>query len=185
MSCCRGHASKYWCENHPDVYKDEDRNQYCVFHAPKEHKDIPTEAFNALFFEHVDHCIESGQPCNLSLTIIPGDINFGAYNAEKPLPEINLKEAVFEGAVDFSNVTFGGKIDLTRTAFMKEVTFLNADFKDEVVFFDSVFEMKVNLKSVKFEKIVCISWGSFKAGADMGGTQYGGKLILKRPCYDQ
>ena len=184
MSCCRGHASKYWCERHPDVYKDESGNNYCVFHAPSVHKDLPAKLFNDLFFEEINRAIENKEPSNLSLAIIPSDIDFGGYNEEKPLPEMDLKEAVFEGAVDFSNVTFGGKIDLTRTEFMKEVSFLNADFRDEALFFDSVFDMKVNFKAVKFEKIVCISWGSFKAGADMGGTKYGGKLLLKRPAHD-
>jgi hypothetical protein len=183
-TCCRGHASKYWCENHPSVYKDNDGNSYCVFHAPSDHKDIPEEAFNALFFEHIDHCIEQNIPCNLSLAIIPGDINFGDYNDAKPLPPIDFQQAVFEGAVDFSGVTFGGKFDITRTEFLKEVSFSKADFRDEALFFDSIFNMKVDFKDVAFEKIVCISWGSFKAGADMGGTQYGGKLLLKRPSHD-
>ncbi|MEE9542353.1 MAG: pentapeptide repeat-containing protein [Thermodesulfobacteriota bacterium] len=184
MSCCRGHASRYWCERHPDVYKDKYKNYYCVFHAPSEHKDIPPELFNDLFFQEIAHAVENEEPCNLSLAIIPGDIDFAIFNDESPLPQIDFKEAVFEGAVDFSNVTFGGKIDLTRTEFLKEVSFLNADFKDEALFFDSIFNMKVNFKDVKFEKIVCISWGSFKAGADMGGTQYGGKLLLKRPSHN-
>ncbi len=184
MSCCRGHASKYWCERHPDVYKDKDGNHYCVFHAPSGHKDIPDNLFIDLLFEEIDHAIGKDEPCSLMHAIIPSDVDFGKYDEANPLPALDLKEALFEGAVDFSNVTFGGKLDLTRTEFMKEVSFLSADFKDEALFFDSIFNMKVDLKDVTFEKIVCISWGSFKAGADMGGTSYGGKLLLKRPSIE-
>ena len=184
MSCCRGHASNYWCERHPDVYKDKEKNKYCVFHAPTEHKDILDNLFLDLLFAEIDHAIKEDKPCSLMQAIIPADVDFSVYNESNPLPVLNLREATFEGAVNFSNVTFGGKVDFTRTEFLKEVSFLKADFKDEALFFDSVFNMKVDFKEVQFEKIVCISWGSFKAGADMGGTQYGGKLLLKRPTHD-
>lgn len=184
MSCCRSHASKYWCERHPDVYKDGDANKYCVFHAPSGHKDVDDDQFLALLFAEIDHATNENEPCSLMQAIIPSDVDFTRYNESNPLPALNLREALFEGAVDFSNVTFGGKVDLTRTEFMKEVSFFKADFKDEALFFDSIFNMKVDLKEVTFEKIVCISWGSFKDGADMGGTSYGGKLLLKRPIIE-
>jgi hypothetical protein len=181
MSCCRGNSTKYWCERHPDVYKDSDRNKYCVFHAPAGHKDIPDELFNDLIFEEIEHAITKSEPFSLMQAIIPGDIDFSRYNESHQMPPFNLREAHFEGVVNFSGVVFGGKVDLSRTEFLKEVSFLGADFKDEIIFFDSIFHKKVDLKNVTFEKIVCISWGSFLDGADMGGSSYGGKLLLKRP----
>lgn len=184
MTCCRGYSTNYWCERHPDVYKDEDGNQYCVFHSPSDEKGIPENLFNDLLFEEIEHALSKSEPCNLMKAVISGDIDFGKYGESHPLPEMNLKEARFEGAVDFSNVTFGGKVDITRTEFMEKVSFLKADFKDEALFFDSIFHKKVDLKEVTFEKIVCISWGSFMEGADMGGSSYGGKLLLKRPIVE-
>lgn len=176
-----GYSTKYWCERHPDVYKDKKRNWYCVFHAPAGEKGLEETLFNDLLFEEIAHRVGNDEPCNLMKAVIPGDIDFGRYDKANPLPELNLREARFEGYVDFSDVTFGGKLDLTRTEFLKEVSFFKAEFKDEAIFFDSIFNMKVDLKEVTFEKIVCISWGSFLAGADMGGSSYGGKLLLKRP----
>ena len=181
MACCRGYSTKYWCERHPDVYKDNDGNQYCVFHAPSGEKGIEDTLFIDLLFDEIDHGTSKEEPCSLVKAIIPCDVNFSRYDSSHPFPALNLREAVFEGAVDFSNVIFSGMVDLTRTEFMKEVSFSCADFKDEAIFFDSIFHEKVDLKNVTFEKIVCISWGSFLAGADMGGSSYGGKLLLKRP----
>jgi hypothetical protein len=181
MSCCRGYSTNYWCERHPDIYKDGKKNKFCVFHAPAEHKGIPPDIFNGLLFDEIDHAISNGGPCNLQKAVIPSDVAFQRYDQAHPMPPLDLREALFEGAVDFSNVIFSGKVDLTRTEFLKEVSFLDSEFQDEVIFFDSIFNMKVDLKGVTFEKIVCISWGSFKDGADMSGTSYGGKLLLKRP----
>lgn len=63
MPCCRTKKKQYqWCKPFPVVeYKDQEGNEYCVFHAPHGKKGIYPEEFNKTIFDRISQSLENGK----------------------------------------------------------------------------------------------------------------------------
>ena len=64
MPCCKSKERPAWCGDEEVVYTDEDGKEYCLFHAPKEHKGMSVEEFNERVFQRIRETPE-GEECNL------------------------------------------------------------------------------------------------------------------------
>ena len=53
MGCCVGAKYGNWCEGEAIVWEDGERNEYCVFHAPAEHKKVNSQEFSDAFFKKI------------------------------------------------------------------------------------------------------------------------------------
>jgi len=74
MPCCKAYR---WCRDLPVVdYKDNQGNEYCLFHAPKDEKGISLEEFNEFVFKKIENEIKGNMDCDLAETIFEGDIDF-------------------------------------------------------------------------------------------------------------
>ncbi|MEE8575026.1 MAG: pentapeptide repeat-containing protein [Thermodesulfobacteriota bacterium] len=190
-----------WCKHLPSKYRDGEGNKYCILHLPK----WDLNEFNELIYDEIDLAWEESRPCDLSGTVFQGAISFSRYDKDHPLPELNLNDAIFIGGADFSKTRFGGKTGFRKTNFQGATTFEDAVFDDEVHFeeahfrgetsfdrtefkgkarfFDSTFEQKVTFEKAVFWKEMYLSWGSFKAGAELGSVTYHTNPVLKRPPF--
>lgn len=179
MSCCKAKEYGDWCSDLLPVYTDRDGNQYCAFHAPREHKYMSFEIFNKYVFERIQKAKDNNKLCNLIGTIFPGDINLGNFI---PLPEINFSNALFAGKVDFSSSIFKGNADFSSVIFEKEVnfrgtrlelaTFLKAMFKNDLDFMLATFKKEINFTGTIFEGETMFWICSFEALGVFVGSEF-------------
>jgi uncharacterized protein YjbI with pentapeptide repeats len=141
----------FWCKDIPVVdYKDEEGNEYCVFHAPRGKKGISVKEFNTLIFKKISEATE-GKICNLSGTVFEGDITFGGLH-EKILPSIDFTSAVFSGKTAFSRVTFREEAKFPYAKFIEESDFFGVRFFGNTNFAIAEFSEMANFTSTEFRE---------------------------------
>lgn len=149
MVCCKCSELK-WEDPQEPVWTDPaDGKEYCVFHAPKEHKQVregrplSVDEFNALISERIQATVDSeeeGARCDLRGVVFPGDI---CFEKACPLPAISFHHARFEGAADFDRASFRGAANFIAVRFGGEASFWKASFGGEVVFGGTSFGGRV------------------------------------------
>ncbi|MDO9083665.1 MAG: pentapeptide repeat-containing protein, partial [Humidesulfovibrio sp.] len=133
MPCCKC-KEHHWPAPQPEVYTDEAGQDYCLFHAPAEHKGMSVDDFNAKVFARIDAFkakpkTSGADPfCNFDGTIFHGDISFMAYDKDNPLPSMYFAKAAFIDNVEFYTATFSGEADFGGTTFSGEADFGRATF---------------------------------------------------------
>ncbi|TIH13498.1 hypothetical protein D0S45_14385 [Marinifilum sp. JC120] len=165
MACCVGVKHGYWCSDRDASYIDGEGNEYCIFHAPAEHKyyekyvegeeqqleRMPDTEFNNLVISRINSCIQDGKDewegrstwwgknprCNLSGTIFPTDISFESI---KKFPAIKFDHCTFKGIVDFSGCEFETETSFFCTLFELYVVFADNIFAGNVSFDGSIFD---------------------------------------------
>lgn len=146
MPCCRS----TWCKDEKIVYTDKKKNEYCIFHAPKEHKGKTLIEFNSLVFEKIKKSKKENVPCDLSETIFPGSIDFTEFSNDNPLPELNFSKTIFNGKANFKWVTFSRKVDFWRTKFFGETDFYSVNFNGEADFNHTTFSDEADSEGTIF-----------------------------------
>ncbi|MCG2710696.1 MAG: pentapeptide repeat-containing protein [Thermodesulfovibrionales bacterium] len=150
MPCCKSEEYYKWCKDLPVVdYKDGEGNEYCIFHAPQGKKGVSVEEFNKLVFEEIIKAKNAGKFCDLSGTVLEGDISFDEFNEDNPLPEILFYEAIFSGNAHFSRVVFSGNADFSETVFNGQVGFFGTTFSKAAFFQRAAFS-----KNAVFSKFI-------------------------------
>lgn len=180
MPCCKAGDYK-WCEDLPVVdYKDEEGNEYCVFHAPKGKKNITIQEFNKLVFDKIEKAKKDNAKCDLSATIFEGPIKFSQFNEDNPLPAINFNGAKFEEVADFIGTSFGGLTDFSW-AHLGPVNFYKAKFDLMVVFFFTQFSSGAEFRWAKFNDVAVFSLTRFYSETQFLGETFKGAFFLQ--CY--
>jgi uncharacterized protein YjbI with pentapeptide repeats len=186
MACCMSEEAQ-WCKDLSVVdYKDEERYEYCVFHAPQGHKDISLEEFNKLVFEKINKAKSENKPCNLSLTIFEGDISFQTFNDNNFLPTINFVKAKFSGEANFRDVQFSGVATFWGTQFSGVANFaqakfsgvpnfVKAKFSGEADFWDAQFNEKAFFLKAKFSGEADFVMAKFSREVNFGDAQFIGE----------
>jgi hypothetical protein len=163
MPCCKAQEFGNWCEEAPLVdWRDKEGKEYCLFHAPAEHKNITTEEFNQLVFVQIDKAINEERECKLSGTIFIDDINFSRYNEDRPLPDINLNNAFFPKMVSFQSTHFSDYAWFRDVKFQGWTDFRLAEFKGP----------RVSLESAKFYKLVQFNGAKFYKNENNGSNEF-------------
>lgn len=108
------------------VWTDHDGKEYCILHAPTEHKGTTPKKFNDLIFFIINKSATNDQWCDLSNTIFPWEILFSKATIGPSIPHI-----------DFSNSTF-----------KKRTTFADFDTKNRFILDNSTFESSLQLHRV-------------------------------------
>lgn len=139
MSCCKAIETGSWCSeiHNPDyerVYKDENGNEYCLFHAPHVKKGMSVENFNKIIFNRISAHYQSKKNCNLSGTIFPNKISFDRFDDHKSMPAVNFGSCVFCGDVSFKRVNFSAETIFDCVHFCERVDFYGAKFNGPVYF---------------------------------------------------
>jgi uncharacterized protein YjbI with pentapeptide repeats len=134
MACCKCEWFK-WADPQEPVWTDPaGGNEYCVFHAPKEHKldlagrPFSVDEFNALVSERIQATVDLANTtawCDLRGTVFPGRVDFVIPG---PFPLISFHSARFESAANFSSATFDMNADFWNVRFEGEANFSYATF---------------------------------------------------------
>jgi uncharacterized protein YjbI with pentapeptide repeats len=138
LPCCK--AKEYgWCKDLEPVkgYKDDQGNEYCVFHAPAGEKGVSLDEFNQMVFTRLNDfnaLSEEEQTsnvwCDLAGTVFEGHIDFSEVNEKKELPAVTFFEAKFTKGADFILATFNGKADFHGATFSEEANFAGVTFSE-------------------------------------------------------
>lgn len=111
MACCKCIEHR-WDDPQDVVYRDQEGNEYCVFHAPAEHKGMPVDDFHALISERIQATIDledAKAVCNLRGTVFPKSVCFAS---EADLPKLILDSGCFAGDVILISNRISGMLSL-------------------------------------------------------------------------
>ncbi|MGE4424511.1 MAG: pentapeptide repeat-containing protein [Pseudodesulfovibrio sp.] len=183
MSCCM--CEKYHWDPQEVVYEaPEDGKEYCLFHAPAEHKyaapnsnKMSIDEFNAQVAERIQEIVDledENACCNLRGAVFPGELSFSA----RTVPRIIFDSACFKGKVSFHGVVFQGGMSFEESIFenvvefrlcgvdgeasfegsrfAKTTVFAGMTFEKRVSFDDSVFSGNVNFQDIKCTKFLTL-----------------------------
>ena len=154
MACCMAEKYDGWCEN--EITQIVDGKEYCIFHAPIEHKWITDEKFETKVFEKIKlqesihYLYEQGDidkgELGLNKLFFPEvifpNIRF-SFDNNIPVPfEIQFYKCSFLGKADLSDITYGAKVSFKKckfnqhalfdgVVFLKEVDFTCCDFSEK------------------------------------------------------
>ncbi|WP_291325283.1 pentapeptide repeat-containing protein [Desulfovibrio sp. UCD-KL4C] len=184
MACCIGAKHDHWCKVHDIVYIDKEGNEYCVFHAPSDHKyrhkngpKVTAEQFNHLVFSIANSYADRSQQqneyieCNLSGTIFPYDINFSLCNTDKILESLNFNDCLFKGIASFNGCRLNGCSSFNRTTFKGKALFDAATFNGECNF-KCTFELDSYFKNCTFTQSACFEQTQFIKGAFFNNAMF-------------
>ena len=172
MGCCKCEEHK-WDDPQPVVYTDpEDDKEYCLFHAPAEHKGVSVDEFNERVSERIQATIDLEDEkalCDFSGTIFPGDMYFTPAST---LPEISFNnvsfgedvsfgEVSFRGSSLFSGASFEGHAIFSKASFDKDTDFSKVSFNGNADFNEASFEWEVNFNEAHFKSIASFEGANF------------------------
>lgn len=175
MVCCKANKFGHWCEELPIVYTDNDSKDYCLFHAPKEHKGLSIEAFKWEVHGLIQAAITAESKCDLSGTVFPGAIDFQIDEDFDSFPAMVFKGATFWGKADFSSAYFSGEANFENTTFFDEADFRYARFPKAT---------KANFNSVHFSKLATFSAATFMENADFSNAIFEGYANFSATTFD-
>lgn len=155
MSCCK--CEKYgWKDIQPTVFQAPrgKQREYCVFHAPSEHKSVSNSAFTKLVEDRIklfDNSKETERvddylACNFAGTIFPHQTSF-ELPTNKP---IILEHAKFRGNARFEGENFNSSVYFSCAIFYGNAWFQNARFNGFASFVDVVFKEQACFNDTTF-----------------------------------
>ena len=198
-------APKYkWCNSNASPHTDDEKNQYCIYHAPEGCKDdTAPKDFNKLIFKKIRQDNAAHGASDISGTVFEDDIDFKKFYKKYPKSSINFTSAVFGGTADFEGVKFNASVSFKGVRFKGPARFKGATFKKEINFEEAVFEVeadfegatfisksqffdaqfngKANFDRTSFGEEVYFSLGCFKDWASFNKVKYGARAVFKRP----
>ncbi len=189
MSCCKC-KEHHWRDPQPTTYSDEAGQEYCLFHAPTEHKGMSVEDFNVQVFARIDaikgrNTSEGkNENCYLSGTVFPGDISFWMYDENNPLPEISFYQATFGGSALFWETTFGSKADFSKATFSDVAEFVSTSFNNESNFSRATFIGRVEFGSATFCNAASFWKTTFNAPTDFSSATFHGEVDFGEATFE-
>jgi uncharacterized protein YjbI with pentapeptide repeats len=173
VPCCQ--AEKYkWCKGLRSVWISKDNKEYCVFHAPKEHKGQNRESFNKLVYAKVQEGIYKETECDLSGSIFPWPIDFSQFNQDNPFPPINFRDVIFQDYADFKQTIFSGVAFFMKVSFMGEAFFGQATFMKDACFWQANFKESALFERAFFRRAAFFMDAHFIGEAHFGEAVFGG-----------
>lgn len=192
MSCCKAEIFR-WCEREDVVYTDTGGKEYCVFHAPQGKKGITVKEFKERVFKRINDAKSNASlykaspagpipknkkeiwSCNLSGTIFEGDIDFGNLTS---LPPINFFYSTFSGTTGFENVVFNGEANFKKVTFNNIASFALATFKDKVCLDQAKFNKVAAFNGTIFEDKAYFRNVRFSSGANFSIANFKREAIF-------
>ncbi|WP_419787295.1 pentapeptide repeat-containing protein [Pseudodesulfovibrio sp.] len=185
MPCCM--CEKYkWKDPQEVVYTDpEDGKEYCLFHAPAEHKGMGVDDFNAQVSERIQATIDledEEAECDLSGTIFPGKI---CFDKECKLLNISFYFCVFVEDVDFGEACFVGNANFREAKFGENADFSKASFGGKAYFSKASFGGVAYFDKASFGGLADFSKASFGWLADFSKASFGGLADFSKASFGE
>lgn len=189
MGCCKCEQEFVgWADPQPVVFAEpSDGQEYCVFHAPKDEKrkalgseeKYTVEEFNVLVFARIAavqervKAGEAGAKCDLRRTVFPGEIGFGRYGQDNPLPRISFRAATFSSSAWFRGATFSGEAVFRGATFIGDAWFYKATFSGAAGFGGATFSGEARFIEATFSGGAGFFRATFSGAADFRGAKTG------------
>jgi len=161
-----------WDDPQDVVYKaPEDGKEYCLFHAPMEHKGVLADEFNAQVFERIQAAsdFESDEVgCDLRGTLFSAEIIFDDFS----MPLISFDSSRFAERAHFQGVTFERMSSFNGVQFEKAAFFDGAKFTDYTDFMDVSFGGGGYFSRSLFDDFVCFDKACFEGLSMFNGTSF-------------
>ncbi|MHC1702012.1 MAG: pentapeptide repeat-containing protein [Humidesulfovibrio sp.] len=180
----------HWPDPQLEIYTDEAGQDYCLFHAPAEHKGMSVEDFNAQVFARIDDFKAKTKPsdaegsCAFTSAIFPGDISFRAYGKDNPLPGISFSKATFSGRVVFNDAYFSGLTRFSEATFSGQAHFLWAIFDGLANFWSATFSDTANFKATTFNHNAIFMQTKFCGNALFRQAKLNGTAHFEQAMFD-
>lgn len=156
MGCCMCEEYR-WPDPQEVVWKDEEggRKEYCVFHAPVEHKGVSDDSFNDMIFARIDAVKaknDASTLCHLDGVVFKTNISFEKYDYNNQLPSVIFDNSTFAGEANFTTTEFGGLAPFNNSFFSGNAFFTAATFIRENTDFtyDPLKRIKADFSSATF-----------------------------------
>ena len=149
MGCCVGAKYDNWCKDVEIVWEDpEKKEEYCLFHAPAEHKKMSEDEFSKkahTYLKEIPSCwVTEREAVRLSAAIFISDVTF----EDTELPTLNLDDAIFLKDLTFKNILFNDNLNFDNTHCWGDVSFKDVTVEGECSFLDSSFERELRFYDV-------------------------------------
>lgn len=161
------------------VYTDIAGVEYCIFHAPKEHKSMGVNDFNHALLHKISDDKRKYPVCNLKGTIFPGDITFSEHDITPELPTIDLSSAVFFGKADFSSCTFVGDFYCFDAKFHSNAKFSGSCFRKNLMFSNTTFFSESDFSHCVFQGNVEMRMVDAKKGIEFDNSSFMSSFVAK------
>ena len=188
MACCKCEEHK-WDDPQPVVYTDPaDGKDYCLFHAPAEHKGMSVKKFNAQVFERIQVTIDLGDEgalCDLSGTVFSGRISFVdnsflqiSFQDVQFTNNVSFQKSTFEGDAYFLDATFGGVVNFGNSCFKRGSFFHTSKFDKYALFRMVIFKSGVEYTGSIFEGSVDFGEAHIDGDANFNSVRFRGKALF-------
>ncbi|WP_031480084.1 pentapeptide repeat-containing protein [Maridesulfovibrio frigidus] len=199
MACCIGADYNDWCKDYDIIYVDGDGKEYCIFHAPAEHKyseryvegegqrpDLMSgDDFNGLVFARIQAVIDAegereqdkvdlsnwNPRCNFAGTIFFANISFTKFK-KNGLPSIDFRSCKFLDTTTFNSCTFRGLALFGVCVFQGNANFDSCEFQAGSFFFFSRFKGRTIFESCKFQQITSFTNCKFNHEISFDSSQF-------------
>lgn len=159
MACCKGAEYDNWCDGVDIVWTDpETGEEYCLFHAPAEHKGMDEHEFSIKFTDYLNQMPSKWSSeeadsvyVDLRACVFICDITF----ADREFPIILFNNAIFLKDIAFKNINFKGEASFFSTRFDGNVFFDHVISESYFSFYNSHFSY--DLSFTKFTALTGLS----------------------------
>lgn len=150
----------------PEPPLEDSEKGYCIFHEPREDKDIKK------FDQGIRRKLRNK------------DYKFRGYWFPGMFPPIGLSISVFKEEVDFCGATFVERVYFGSCVFEKAVYFTGSTFKASAFFPNSTFRGAVFFVTSTFENDVIFFNAILKGVANFGGTTFKEEVNFKGSTFE-
>lgn len=183
MACCKCTDVEFeWPDPQMPIYTDKQGDEYCVFHAPIDKKDISVEEFNQLIFDRIN---KSKKECILSNVVFPGDISFLEFSKGEIFPGLTLPGAIFHGEADFSRITFNEELFMVGAIFHKEANFFGSTFNSCAGFLDVKFKGESSFNGITFNDDCYYSESEFFGSSIFNFSKFNGPTSFNKTKFNE
>ncbi|EKO40328.1 MAG: hypothetical protein B193_0946 [Solidesulfovibrio magneticus str. Maddingley MBC34] len=177
-------------ENTHIAWTDHDGNEYCILHAPSEHKTIGQKDFNDLIFHIIKKAADNDQWCDLSKTIFPWEIKFSNRSIGHKTPVLDFSEATFKSDLYFVDLSTKNRLIISNATFEQNLVFHGVDIEDwsdfahiacdgEVRFQHCKTIDTASFNSATFRKTVVFRNVNFKNETDFSLATFKGSVTIE------
>jgi len=196
MPCCKAELNFGWCGGEKTIYTDPCGMEYCLFHAPREHKGMSVQNFNERVSERIRNS-PNGEGRNLSDIVFPGCVTAEELANDRRLPPIVFRNAHFHGEADFQDAHFEGEVifagahfhsvsdfvkvhfhgpaNFRKVEFRGDTDFRMAEFHEEVRFWEAEFDKDAFFRGAHFHGTINLAKAHFHGEAEFREVKLGAK----------
>ncbi|NDV28044.1 pentapeptide repeat-containing protein [Desulfovibrio sp. JC010] len=190
MACCVGAKHNHWCKYYEITYVDNEGNEYCIFHAPAEHKYVSCFAewregvprsskkkerpalmaeddFNQLVFKRIKDVVDAGEEVEPELY-------------DMSIPENWTPRCNFAGTIFLAHISFTEFKSTEKYKFLPSINFNKCIFKGYVFFNEACFGGYTSFNRTTFLGMTYFDDARVSKHIDFTGSKFYSEVFFRR-----